>query len=39
MVNQYSRTELLIGAEGMDRLKESSVMVFGTVRSGEQKQM
>ena len=29
MVNQYSRTELLIGAEGMDRLKESSVMVFG----------
>ena len=29
MVNQYSRTELLIGAEGRDRLKESSVMVFG----------
>ena len=29
MVNQYSRTELLIGEEGMDRLKGSSVMVFG----------
>ena len=29
MVNQYSRTELLIGAEGMDLLKGSSVMVFG----------
>lgn len=29
MVNQYSRTELLIGAKGMDLLKGSSVMVFG----------
>ena len=29
MVNQYSRTELLIGAEGMNLLKGSSVMVFG----------
>ncbi len=29
MVDQYSRTELLIGAEGMNRLKASSVMVFG----------
>ena len=29
MVDQYSRTELLIGAEGMNRLKGSSVMVFG----------
>lgn len=29
MVNQYSRTELLIGAEGMELLKGSSVMVFG----------
>ncbi len=29
MVNQYSRTELLIGAQGMDMLKKSSVMVFG----------
>lgn len=29
MVNQYSRTELLIGTEGMDKLRKSSVMVFG----------
>lgn len=29
MVNQYSRTELLIGMEGIERLKGSSVMVFG----------
>lgn len=29
MVNQYSRTELLIGTEGIERLKGSSVMVFG----------
>ena len=29
MVDQYSRTELLIGAEGMNRLKASLVMVFG----------
>lgn len=29
MVNQYSRTELLLGTEGMDLLKGSSVMVFG----------
>lgn len=29
MVNQYSRTELLIGREGMDKLRKSSVMVFG----------
>ena len=29
MVNQYSRTELLIGAEGMNLLKGSSVMVCG----------
>ena len=29
MVNQYSWTELLIGAEGMELLKGSSVMVFG----------
>lgn len=29
MVNEYSRTELLIGAEGIQRLKESTVMVFG----------
>lgn len=29
MVNQYSRTELLIGKEGLERLRCSSVMVFG----------
>lgn len=29
MVNQYSRTELLLGKEGMERLKKASVMVFG----------
>lgn len=29
MINQYSRTELLIGTEGMRRLKKASVMIFG----------
>lgn len=29
MINEYSRTELLIGEEGVSRLKKSSVMVFG----------
>ena len=29
MLNQFSRTELLIGAEGMERLKNSRVAVFG----------
>lgn len=29
MVNQHSRTELLIGTEGLERLKKCSVMVFG----------
>lgn len=29
MINEYSRTELLIGEEGVKRLKASSVMVFG----------
>lgn len=29
MINQYSRTELLIGTEGMKRLKKASVMIFG----------
>lgn len=28
-LNEYSRTELLIGAEGINRLKDASVMVFG----------
>lgn len=29
MVNEFSRTELLIGEEGLKRLKESTVMVLG----------
>lgn len=29
MINEYARTELLLGAEGVTRLKKSSVMVFG----------
>lgn len=29
MVTEYSRTELLIGKEGIERLKQASVMVFG----------
>ena len=29
MINEYSRTELLIGAAAMERLKGASVMVFG----------
>ena len=29
MINEYSRTELLIGAAAMGRLKGASVMVFG----------
>lgn len=29
MIHEYSRTELLIGEEGMNRLKDASVMVFG----------
>lgn len=29
MVNEYSRTELLIGGEGIRRLRESTVLVFG----------
>lgn len=29
MVNQYSRTELLLGREGLERLKNASVMIFG----------
>lgn len=29
MIHEYSRTELLIGREGMNRLKNTSVMVFG----------
>ena len=29
MVNEYSRTELLIGTEGIEKLKNASVMVFG----------
>lgn len=29
MINEYSRTELLIGSEGMEKLKKASVAVFG----------
>lgn len=29
MINEYSRTELLLGEEGMKRLKDAAVMVFG----------
>ncbi len=29
MINEYTRTERLLGAEGMKRLKASTVMVFG----------
>lgn len=29
MLNEYSRTELLIGKAGIERLKAASVMVFG----------
>lgn len=29
MINEYSRTELLIGEEGVKQLKEATVMVFG----------
>ena len=29
MINEYSRTELLIGSEGMERLRGASVLVFG----------
>lgn len=29
MQHKFSRTEILIGAEGLDRLKQSHVMVFG----------
>ena len=29
MINEYSRTELLIGSENMEKLKKASVAVFG----------
>ena len=29
MLNEFSRTELLLGTDGMERLKKASVMVFG----------
>ena len=29
MINEYSRTELLLGKESVERLKAASVMVFG----------
>ena len=29
MLNQFSRTELLIGKEGIDKLKDAKVAIFG----------
>ena len=29
MLNQFSRTELLLGKDGMERLKNARVAVFG----------
>ena len=29
MVNEFSRTELLLGAEALDRIRHAAVMVFG----------
>lgn len=29
MINEFSRTELLLGTDGMERLKKASVVVFG----------
>ncbi|MDF3003256.1 MAG: UBA/THIF-type binding protein, partial [Bacillota bacterium] len=29
MLNEFSRTELLLGAEGMDRLQNARIAVFG----------
>ena len=29
MIHEYSRTELLIGTEGIERLRNATVMVFG----------
>ena len=29
MINEFSRTELLLGTDGMERLKKASVLVFG----------
>ena len=30
MINEFSRTEMLIGTEGMNKLKNSTVAVFGS---------
>ena len=32
MLNQFSRTELLIGKEGMEKLKNSRVAVLADIR-------
>ena len=29
MINEFSRTELLIGKEGLDRLRKATIMVLG----------
>ena len=33
MLNQFSRTQLLLGKEAMDKLKNSRVAVFGMAES------
>ena len=33
MLNQFSRTQLLLGADNMDRLADAKVAVFGDRRS------
>ena len=32
-MHEFSRTELLLGAEGLEKLKHASVMVFGVAAS------
>lgn len=29
MLNQFSRTQLLVGSDGMDKLMEANVLIFG----------
>ena len=29
MIHEYSRTELLLGKDGLEKLRSASVMVFG----------
>ena len=39
MLNQFSRTQLLLGEEAMEKLKNSRVAVFGVGGVGEQKRV